>query len=179
MVKYFRFIILIVLCSCNSSGDNKENSIKKDYYKEYKFEAGQIAVKVPKIWNYEKLAENTLVFKDSCNEKFCTNLVIRLIDNSKNLTMEQIQSSLVESLSQSFEDIDVLGTSEKSFNIGSTKTIDYKVFENETHLGSTIVYWVEGDKIFSLNFMALNQPEGAYAVHRKEFFEIVNELRKY
>jgi hypothetical protein len=180
------FILSLLIYSCDTSRKNRTGEMKKEELSSTSIDAKSLntftleglgfSIELPESWESEK-NENAFIFKEDCNRSFCSNLIVSSAFNHNNLNMEQVVQSFVGSLGQKFKEVRVLGVTDKVICGFQFQLIDYKMFEQDTHLGGTIAFTINGDNIVSLNFMAENQPEGSYPERRKIFIQILNSIK--
>jgi len=137
-----------------------------------------IAIEIPKNWKVEADSGNTLVSKEGCTADavFCSNLVIMSVDNVDSLTIDQLVSVYTQYIERKFGSFKLLAIQDVEVANVKSKIIDYKLFENNTHLGSTTVLMISGGRILSFDFSAENKPEGGYVKHRKNFLKMLNSV---
>jgi hypothetical protein len=135
-----------------------------------------LTIQLPEDWKSDK-NENAYIFKKDCAQIFCTNLIVSTAINQNDLNLEQVVQSFVASLDQRFKEVKVLGITDDSVNGLIFKLVDYKMHEQDTHLGGTTAFTMKDGKIVSFNFMAENEPEGSYGDQRKVFAEILASIK--
>lgn len=135
-----------------------------------------LSISLPENWKSERDG-NTFVFKEDCNQGFCTNLIVSSIDNKDELNLDQVAESFVASLDQKFKESKVLGITDKPINGFDFKLVDYKMHEQGTHLGGTTAFLIKDNKIISFNFMAENEPAGSYGEKRGGFEYILATVK--
>lgn len=135
-----------------------------------------MSIQLQDNWTYEK-NENAFIFKENCTDVFCSNMVVRLMENESDLGMAELTQAFITSISQRFREIKVLGVTEEKIGDLNFTIADYKMHEGSTHLGGTTALTIKGAKIVSFNFMGENQQAGSYVNHRKVFFQMLNSLK--
>lgn len=133
-------------------------------------------IQLPEGWKSDK-NESAHIFKEDCAQAFCTNLIVSSVINQNDLNLEQVVQSFVASLDERFKEVMVLGVTEDSVNDLVFELVDYKMHEQDTHLGGTTAFTIKDGKIVSFNFMAENEPEGSYRDQRKIFTEILASIK--
>lgn len=187
-ILYF-FILLFFGCSnenkkeVKSVEDNSklanENIFSNSNSSSFLIEKEDISFDLPKGWIKEELSEDTYAFRENCPDtaNFCTNLVVRIVKNDSKLNSEQVVDVFVTSLPQRFKTMQIVSVLDQKINDFDFKIVDYKVFENQVHLGSSTAFLTFDDKIISFYFTAENKPAGSFAQKRKLFLDILNSLK--
>ncbi len=179
MQKIYLVLICLSIFTCGSNKNEKpiDEESKSDRTK-FEIDNFDISFQLPEGWQVAIDSSNIVAIKDNCltNPGFCSNLVIRTLDNVDQLTMEEIVNLYIQGLDKRFEEVRVVKISDEKINSVEFKVIDYKLFENGVNLGSTYAFAIIKSKIISLNFAAENVPEGNYLKRREVFSEVFNSI---
>lgn len=146
--------------------------------KKYSLDNHAIDLIVDNNWDYKKLQDDTYSFSFKCDKEvaFCKNIVIKIIKNTDNGTIDQLTQSLAEYIPKRFKQYEIISIREGNINERLFKVIDYKFKENGIDLGSTILVTQRNDEFIAIYFTALNQPAKNYVNERKLLFEILKSL---
>jgi len=146
--------------------------------KKYSLENHAIDLTVDSNWEYQKVSDDTYAFKFKCDKDvaFCKNIVIKIIKNTENATVDQITQALIDYTSKKFEQFKVVAVKDGTINNRQFRVIDYKCREQNTNLGSTTLVTLRNKEIISIYFTALNQPAKNYVNERKLLFEVLKSL---
>jgi hypothetical protein len=169
----------VLLFACDNKKKERSSTSKENINPSYDIENVNLSIHTPDNWKLEADSANFLIFKEKCpkDKLFCTNLVIRSIDNTNALTIDEIAELYIKGLEGRFKEVKIVSVANKEIDGITSKVIDYKILENDTHLGNTAVFIVRLGKVVSFNFTAENNPEGSYVNQRKLFFEMLSSVK--
>ncbi|MBX2915133.1 MAG: hypothetical protein KF856_07660 [Cyclobacteriaceae bacterium] len=136
--------------------------------KKYTLDKHNIEFTVDRNWEYQKISDDTYVFKFKCAKEipFCKNITIRVIKNTDKQTIDQLTQTLVDYIPKRFDQYQIISVRDEKVNDRQFRVIDYKFREENLDLGNTTLVY----------FTALNQPEKSYVNERKILFELLKTL---
>jgi hypothetical protein len=143
--------------------------------KKYTLDKHKIEFTVDTNWEYQKVSDDTYVFKFKCAKEvpFCKNITIRVINNTNKETIDQLTQALVDYIPKRFEQYHIISVRDEKVNDRQFRVIDYKFREEHVDLGSTTLVTQRDNEFISIYFTALNQPEKSYVNERKLLFELL------
>jgi hypothetical protein len=191
IITYLFILSLVVFCSCNTKNKPKQDSsfkVKeqvieeniKDYelkeFKDYHF-----ALSYPANWIVNNEQKGALfICKMNCDSSnvFCSNFVVNVVPLKSKITIEDIAKVFLKNISGQFEKYQIINEETDTINGLQCVIVDYKMFENNTHLGGTTAFFQIEKNIVSVNCMGENQEEGEYLHYRKIFYKVFNSFVK-
>jgi hypothetical protein len=187
MYKYVILSILLFNFSCSKSNKEREAKEQSDNSVMEKInESGErvnfsngLSLTLPNDWTIkDTLNSNTFAYLAKCEDSvvFCSNLVVRFINNENNLTLGQVVDYFLTSLPDRFETLKIVSVREHEINGITLTVVDYKMNESNTDLGSTCAFFLMNEQIISFYFTGKNQPEGSYLEEREIMVEILKSL---
>lgn len=176
---HFIMTVCLSVCSCTSNQNDQNNHADtEDYKSTYDIEGIQLKILLPTTWSVLADSSNILIFKENCIDDvaFCPNIVVRVVDKNASLTLSDALDYYLRGLNERFSSIKIVSIGDFKIGENQCKIIDYKMLENETHLGSTVIFLFKNEKIVSFSFAAENYPEGHYVNKRESFMRIINSI---
>ncbi len=107
---------------------------------------------------------------------FCENLTIHFQPNDEKLSLQQIESAILEALSNRHKQYRLIHSGDTVIDSKPAKLIDYMFNERATDLGATMGVVIRNDTVVVVEGMALNQPKGEYAKYRHTMVSIIASL---
>ena len=146
--------------------------------KKYTLDHHKIEFTVDTKWEYQKISDDSYAFKFKCAKDvaFCKNIVIKIIKNTDEQSIDQLTQSLLTYISQRFQQHKIISVRDEGVNGRQFKVIDYKFREQDVNLGSTTLVTQRDNEFISIYFTALNQPEASYVNERQLLFELLKGL---
>ncbi|MFO7256833.1 MAG: hypothetical protein DIU61_004000 [Bacteroidota bacterium] len=175
----FLLFICLVMAGCNSKRGDEASSFSSSK-PVFEINGFTFAIEIPDNWSTIEDADslNAVAFREQCpdDKTFCANLVVRTMPNDSLLHLDDIANIYRYELESTYAQMEVVAVSDAVIGGLDSKVIDYKLFENQTNLGSTTVFMVKGSTIVGFYFAAENASDGGYLEQRKVFAEMLNSL---
>lgn len=146
--------------------------------KKYALDKHSVELTVNSNWKYEKVSDDTYAFKFKCDKDiaFCKNIVIKIIKNTEEQTIDRLALTLVEDIPKRFEQYKIISVRDEDVNNRKYRVIDYKFRQEDVDLGNTTLVTQRNNEFVAIYFTALNQPEGSYVKERELLFEVLKKL---
>ena len=168
----------LVLTSCSQDQESKSATTASVSEKRYYMQS--LSIQLPIGWQEVSNADKSLhIFKNSqCDTSlaFCENLSVNFRPNTANLSLKQVENSILASLPVRYNKFRLISSRDTIIHTMPAKVIDYMVNEQATDLGATMGVVIKNDTVVVITGMALNQPKGTYIKYRRPIMGIINSL---
>jgi hypothetical protein len=171
--------LAIILSGCGQEKGKEQNAASRT---NRKYQVRTMSIQVPDSWERLPVQPNGVyVFRNSkCDttQVFCENLAINFQPNSGNLSLDQVESSILTALPNRYKQFRLISSRDTTIASVPAKVIDYIVNEQATDLGATTGVVIKNDTVIVLTGMALNQPKGGYVTYRPTIVSAITSLAK-
>lgn len=177
---------LVLLTSCSAPAEKQPVAVTQAPQADKSYSIRNVSIRLPSHWEQvttlpdgATLPIGIYPFKNSqCDTTlaFCENFDINFQPNTANLSLAQVESSILAALPNQYKQVKIISSQDITIDNTPAKLIDYMLTERNTHLGSTMGVLIRKDTVVVLTGMALNQPEGSYTNYRPTLVRIITSL---
>lgn len=171
---------LVLLAGCSASVEKQSAAAIQAPQADKNYPIRTVSIHLPSHWEQlAPLPNGVYPFRNSqCDTTlaFCENFTINFQPNTENLSLAQVESSILTALPNRYKQVKIVSSQDITIDGSPAKLIDYMFTERNTHLGSTMGVIIRKDTVVVLEGMALNQPEGSYTNYRPTLVSIINSL---
>ncbi|MFD1469345.1 hypothetical protein ACFQ48_14030 [Hymenobacter caeli] len=173
--------------SCQSDRKDANEVVSRDHgkvirTKEYKtarieHEGTKMRMEIPTNWTTSVLSKDATSFKENgdSSSKFRSNAVLKFTARNK-YSLKQISESVLASVERDYLKARIISRSTGTISGDSVAILDCIVYTHSTNLGTSIMLLIHNDEVISLDYIALNEPEGEYASNRNVFQKMYETL---